>query len=170
MALGAGWGPGAPLPLTASCWLASLVHSDPCSVLLRVVEANGVIPVRPRGTAGSAAGPGPSREGAEEPSSRGSFSAPHALPPGLAAPGPACQAAAGLPSQQRLLIDAPRGLRARRLLLGTLTAPCSRCLETGPGGAAPRLWSRPGNPPLSSTEQGPHRLKSGFASCFCQGP
>lgn len=91
------------------------------------------------------------------------------LPPGPAARGPRARLRRDfLPSRGCELM----------LPAGSVRGDCSwapspprapAALRLGPG-AAPPLWSRPGNPPLSGTKQGPHRLKSGFASCFCRGP
>jgi len=151
-------------------------------VLLRVVEADRVIPVRPRGRAGCTAGPVPSRVGSRE----------EPFLPGVIQQ-TSCFAGTGR-AAPRTHVPGFGGTSfpAKAVNRNSLRVPCTESAlghTPHPGGgqkqkarprppAASKLGPRggtssgagAGNPPLSGTKQGPQCLKSGFASCFSQGP
>lgn len=151
-------------------------------MLLRVVEADRVIPVRPRGRAGCGAGPISSRVG-----SRKEPFLPWAIQQ------TSCVAGTGRASPG---IHRPgfggTSFPARAVNWNSLRVPCTESAlghtHHPSGGQEQKARPRPpaasklgprgstssgagaGKPPLSGTKQGPQRLKSGFAFCFSQGP
>lgn len=151
-------------------------------MLLRVVEADRVIPVRPRGRAGCGAGPISSRVG-----SRKEPFLPWAIQQ------TSCVAGTGRasPGTHRPGFGGT-SFPARAVNWNSLRVPCTESAlghtHHPSGGQEQKARPRPpaasklgprgstssgagaGKPPLSGTKQGPQCLKSGFASCFSQGP